>query len=107
MYTIRKTRAVFTVSPATQSIGVGGVVWWANADSTDSLDIIFDDSTVATPDPLTRFNTGGGNIPPFQGGTFNLFFNPGAFTRSRRFLRAGNFHWYSTRAGVSGTVVVR
>jgi hypothetical protein len=115
IYTVTKSTPpgsntpVFTLGPAPQAIGVGGYVWWNNGDQdpADSLDIVFDDPTAASPD-LVYLNTGGGDIAAFPGGDFNQnAFNPGAFVRSRQFLRAGTFHFHSVRTGVSGTVVVR
>jgi hypothetical protein len=115
IYTVTKstppgsTTPVFTLGPNPKPIRVGGYIWFNNGDldPADSLDIVFDDSTAASPD-LVYLNTGGGNIPPFPGGDFNQdLFNPGAFVRSRQFLRAGTFHFHSVRTGVSGTVIVQ
>lgn len=98
------------------NIGVGGWVWFINSlrnprDSldTDSLDVVFDDPTAATPDLHPNgLNSGGGNIAAIPGGKGNNFFNPRPGARSRQFLRAGTFHWHSTlQPGVSGTIVVR
>lgn len=100
----------FTLIPATQDrpLGVGGWAWWVNEDRAlgpdDSLDIVFDDSTVASPD-ATYLNSGGGNIAPFPGDTFYVYRSRNV--RSRQFLRAGRFHWHSPRTGVSGTVIVQ
>jgi hypothetical protein len=115
IYTVTKstppgsTTPVFTLGPAMRPIGVGGYVWWNNGDldPADSLDIVFDDPTAASPD-LVYLQSGGGDIPAFPGGDFNNNVNsPEGFVRSRQFLRAGTFHFHSVRTGVSGTVVVR
>jgi hypothetical protein len=97
----------FSLVPQGQPIAVGGYVWWNNSDSTgvgDSLDIVFDDPTAASPD-LVFLKTGGGNIAPFPGGNFVA--DMPNVVRSRRFLRAGTFRFHSARTGVSGEVVVR
>lgn len=91
-------------------IAKGGWVWWSNSTSNaDSLDIVFDDPTAASPDEVGLggfFNTGGGNIPAFAG------YDPATEsflvgTRSRQFLRVGQFHFHSERTGVSGTITVQ
>jgi hypothetical protein len=81
-------------------------VLWVNADvdSTDSLDVVFDDSTVASADSVF-LNSGAGNIAPFPGAPIEQF--PFAGVRSRQFRRAGTFHWHSARTGISGTVIVQ
>jgi hypothetical protein len=89
-----------------QPIAVGGVVWWNNA-TPDSLDIVFDDSTVAVADTgfFGIYNSGGGNIPAYTGGDFAQL-GP-AVIRARMFPRAGNFHFRSLKTGISGVVVVQ
>lgn len=100
------TTPVITLKPDHQEIiGVGGVVWWVNSVPTDSLDIVFDDPTAASVDDIA-FPSGQGNIDPFPGGDFLNTGNPD-FIRSRRFLRAGTFHFHSTRTGASGMVIVQ
>lgn len=96
---------IFTLGPIpTQAIVVGGWIWWSNM-SSDSLDIVFDDSTVASPDLAPQgMNSGGGNIASFKG---NSVFGDTAATRSRQFLQAGRFHFTSPRTGISGTVIVQ
>jgi hypothetical protein len=114
IYTLRRAQpgtggATFTLSPQSQqSIAVGGYVMWANEsiDSTDSMDVVFDDPTAASPD-MRFLNTGGGNIPAFGAGSFLAGDDITTYLFSRQFLRAGNFPWHSVRTGVSGTVVVQ
>jgi hypothetical protein len=96
----------FTILPRPeQTIGVGGYVWWVNSSTVDSLDVVFDDPTGASPDELF-LDSGGGNIAPFVG---KPDVNNDDFTGivSRQFLQAGTFHWHSPQTGVSGTVVVQ
>jgi hypothetical protein len=113
VYTITKSAPAGTTTPIfsafpqfEQIIGIGGWVWWINSTTpADSLDVVFDDPSAASPDDMLGLGTGGGNIAPFPGNsdwinTFQGF-------DSRQFLRAGTFHWHSTRTGVSGTIVVR
>jgi hypothetical protein len=95
----------FAILPVHQEvIGIGGYVWWANT-TPDSLDVVFDDPTAASPDQRL-LPSGGGNIAPFPGGNPN---DVGllAIVRARQFLRAGTFRWHSVRTGVSGMVVVQ
>jgi hypothetical protein len=114
LFTVQKTTPVgsttpvFTVVPAVQTrpIGIGGWVWWSNPNLDDSLDVVFDDPTAASPDvSRPEFNSGGGNIAPFAGALFDWLPFPGV--RMRQFLRAGTFPWHSERTGVSGVVVVQ
>jgi hypothetical protein len=114
-YTLKKTimaaggTPVLTLLPERPNeavIGVGGWVWWSNTDQdpADSLDVVFDDPTAASPDlafPLLA--SGGGNIAPFPGSDGSSFLT----IRSRQFLHAGTFHWHSARLGVSGTITVK
>lgn len=85
------------------TVGVGGIVWWVNQ-SSDSMDVVFDDSTAVTP--VGGFlDTGGGNIPVFPG-------TPGQFDpssiRARKFPRVGTFHFHSTRVpNISGFITVQ
>lgn len=99
------TQVVHTVSPSVPvTISTGGFVWWWNNVS-DSLDIEFDDSTMAAAD-VRAFNSGGGNIPPFtgcSGGPLNQCLN----IQSRQFLRPGSVRFHSVKTGVSGTIIVR
>jgi hypothetical protein len=106
------TIPVFSLLPAyPQTIAVGGWVWWFNETLTDSLDIVFDDPSAASPDPVygsLTADTIGGNIARFPGDTNALSASdPFQFLRARQFLRAGTFHFHSPSTGVSGTVIVR
>jgi hypothetical protein len=116
------TTSTFTLYPDhSEVIGVGGCVWWEMTGATkadtitdsDSLDIVFDDSTAASPDGHGEglfgsdvFNTGGGSIAPFTtSGDFLSTFDP-TNVRSRCFLRAGTFLFHSTKLPLSGAIVV-
>lgn len=100
------TNTTFVLLPNTQqAIGVGGYVWWVNTTS-DSLDIVFDDPTVASPDNV-GYPSGAGNIAPFPGGDILNAQDPGLYIRARRFLHAGMFHFHSIRAGIEGVVIVQ
>lgn len=116
-YTIKKSvstnggASTYVLQPQAEfTIPVGGYVWWSNqTSSVDSLDIVFDDPSAVSPDDVYGPSTadpGGGNIVPFPGGPLTTN-NQFQFIRTRRFLQAGQFHWTSTRTGLSGTVVVQ
>jgi hypothetical protein len=118
-YTIKKSvsanggASTYVLQPQAEfTIPVGGYVWWSNqTSSVDSLGIVFDDPSAASPDdvygPATA-DPGGGNIAPFSGDPSPFTTdNPFQFIRTRRFLQAGRFHWTSPNTGLSGTVVVQ
>jgi hypothetical protein len=117
IYTVTKAASSSTTSTTTPSytllpyrtdtIGVGGWVWWINhTASADSLDIVFDNPADVSADPV--LNSGSGDIGPFPGDP-----DPAQapdftqFLRSRHFLQAGEFPWHSSRTGLSGTIVVQ
>jgi hypothetical protein len=96
---------VFLPNPTSITIRRGGVVLWNNTQLPveDSLDVVFDDPTAASPSPPNDQipPSGGGNIAPFPGGAQRRFSQV-----ARQFLRVGTFPFHSVRTGVSGTITV-
>jgi hypothetical protein len=95
--------------PGTYTVGVGACVVWGNADTAQSIDVVFDDpSAVTAPTGLCALvysgaDAGAGNIPAFhekQPGQILTGF------AGRSFLQAGRYPYHSDIYGTSGVIVV-
>lgn len=92
---------MLTFSPSTETIGVGGGVVFFNSDSTDSMDVVFDDSTAVSG----LYGDPGGNIPPMTTNTPDPSGASGA--AFRKFPIAGIYTYHSRKYGSGGKIIVR
>lgn len=127
------THVLLKFWPQTIQVSPGAIISWTNASYTDSMDVIFDDTTNVDSIRFKnlvryRFGTGTGNIAPWvldttgtdtitakicrrSGGLppncgFLLDFSLLGI-RQRLFPVAGTYHYHSAKWGSSGTIVVQ
>jgi hypothetical protein len=90
---------VLFFSPATQVIGVGGQMRFANS-LPDTIDVVFDDSTAV----LGAFGSPNGNIAALTNVTVDGAGVPGSTFRV--FPIPGTYTYHSRRYGTGGTIIV-
>jgi hypothetical protein len=126
------TRPTLTFWPQIITVAAGAVVTWMNPSLTDSIDVVFDDTTNVDSakfgNNLLKFATGEGNIAPWvldtagtdpisamictrYGGVpphcNNFAVRQFAQQRLRKFPVPGTYHYHSTKWKASGTIVVQ
>jgi plastocyanin len=129
------TKPILTFWPQIITVSAGAVVTWENKSSSDSMDVVFDDTTnvdsAQYPNVRFRFGTGRGNIgswlndtlgtgdvaarictvlggtPPGPSCVDALQLFPFARQRLRKFPVPGTYHYHSAKWGTSGTIVVQ